>query len=161
MCKFGHTAAVFFYFVMLFSEIILHNFVSSLSIFYSSPFTTPKAASGAGFGVFSVFCCLTFAWFTSKDEVTNRLSANADYDVSIVESFAPPKNFLPGQEVNKDVYATNTGSIGAFVEETVTSKMSVTKEVDLSTTFTDGVVATNKTKALPLYVAISLLLAAS
>ena len=74
------------------------------------------------------------------------MSANADYDVSIVESFAPPKNFLPGQEVNKDVYATNTGSIGAFVEETVTTKMSVTKEVDLTTTFTDGVVATNETK---------------
>jgi len=55
MCKFGHTAAVFFYFVMLFSGIIRHNFVSSLSIFCSSPFTTSKAASGAGFGVFSVF----------------------------------------------------------------------------------------------------------
>ena len=27
----------------------------------------------------------TFAWFTSKDEVTNRLSASAAYDVSIAE----------------------------------------------------------------------------
>ncbi|MBR2305392.1 MAG: SipW-dependent-type signal peptide-containing protein, partial [Ruminococcus sp.] len=26
----------------------------------------------------------TFAWFTSKDEVTNRLTAHADYGVSIV-----------------------------------------------------------------------------
>jgi len=77
----------------------------------------------------------SFAWFTSKDEVTNRLSANADYDVSIVESYAPPKNFLPGQKVNKDVYATNTGSIGAFVEESVTSKLSITKEVDTTTEF--------------------------
>ena len=45
----------------------------------------------------------SFAWFTSKDEVTNRLSANADYGVSIVESFAPPENWLPGQQINKDV----------------------------------------------------------
>ena len=50
----------------------------------------------------------TFAWFTSKDEVTNRLTANSDYGVSIVESFAPPANWLPGQTVNKDVYAVNT-----------------------------------------------------
>ena len=71
----------------------------------------------------------SFAWFTSKDEVTNRLSANADYDVSIVESYAPPKNWLPGQEVNKDVYAVNTGTVDAFVEETVSGILTVTKEV--------------------------------
>jgi len=70
----------------------------------------------------------SFAWFTSSDEVTNRLSANADYDVRIVESFAPPKNFLPGQEVNKDVYAVNTGTIGAFVKETVSGVMTITRE---------------------------------
>jgi len=29
----------------------------------------------------------TFAWFTSQDEVTNRLSANAAYDVSVIETF--------------------------------------------------------------------------
>nr|MCR5109452.1 SipW-dependent-type signal peptide-containing protein [Ruminococcus sp.] len=47
----------------------------------------------------------TFAWFTSKDDVTNRLTASADYGVSIVESFTPPANWIPGQTVNKDVYA--------------------------------------------------------
>lgn len=71
----------------------------------------------------------SFAWFTSKDEVTNRLSANADYDVSIVESYAPPKNWLPGQEINKDVYAVNTGNIAAFVNEDVSGVMNVTYEV--------------------------------
>ncbi len=70
----------------------------------------------------------SFAWFTSKDEVTNRLSANADYDVSIVESFTPPQNFLPGMEVNKDVYGLNTGSIGAFLNADVTSKLTYTVE---------------------------------
>jgi len=84
----------------------------------------------------------SFAWFTSKDEVTNRLTASSDYGVSIVESFAPPKNFLPGQEVNKDVYATNTGSIAAFVEETVSSKLSIVKDVDTATTWGTTIVGT-------------------
>lgn len=57
----------------------------------------------------------TFAWFTSKDEVTNRLTASADYGVSIVEDFTPPEDWLPGQEINKDVSAVNTGNIAAFV----------------------------------------------
>ena len=78
---------------------------------------------------FIFFVCTTFAWFTSKDEVTNRLSANADYDVKIVESFAPPENWLPGQEVNKDVYAVNTGNVAAFVEETVSGTLTIKTEV--------------------------------
>ena len=148
MCKFGHTAAVFFYFVMLFSGIIRHNFVSSLPIFCSFSFTTSKAASGADFGVFSIFCCLTFAWFTSKDEVTNRLTANADYGVSIIENFAPPANWLPGQEVNKDVYAVNTGSIGAFVEEKISGKLSITTVDKIAANLNDGVADTLPTDDL-------------
>ena len=70
----------------------------------------------------------TFAWFSSTDDVTNRLSANADYGVSIVESFTPPANWLPGQAVNKDVYATNTGNIGAFVEEDISGVLTITTE---------------------------------
>ena len=138
MCKFGHTAAIFFYFVMLFSGIIRHNFVSSLSIFYSSPFTTSKAASGAGFGVFSVFCCLTFAWFTSKDEVTNRLSASADYNVSIIEDFVPPKQFTPGQTVKKEEAVVNTGSVDAFVKQTISGVLTVTVEVPTTEIPTDA-----------------------
>jgi len=70
----------------------------------------------------------TFAWFTSSDEVTNRLSASADYGVSIVESFTPPNNWIPGQEVKKDVYATNTGNIGAFVKEEISGALTITTE---------------------------------
>jgi len=70
----------------------------------------------------------SFAWFTSKDEVTNRLAANADYGVRIVESFAPTANWLPGQTVNKDVYATNTGTVAAFVKETVSGVLTITNE---------------------------------
>ena len=76
-----------------------------------------------------IIAASSFAWFTSKDEVTNRLSANADYGVSIVESFAPPENWLPGQEINKDVYAVNTGNVDAYVEETVSGTLTITTEV--------------------------------
>ena len=74
------------------------------------------------------FECVTFAWFTSKDEVTNRLSASGDYGVSIVESFAPPAKWVPGQQVNKDVYAVNTGDVEAYVKETVSSVLTIVTE---------------------------------
>ena len=57
----------------------------------------------------------SFAWFTSKDEVTNRLTATANYGVSVVEDFTPPEDLIPGQKVNKDVSAVNTGNVGAYV----------------------------------------------
>lgn len=86
----------------------------------------------------------TFAWFSSKDEVTNRLSANADYGVSIVESFEPPTNWLPGQAVNKDVYATNTGNIGAFVEEDISGVLTITTEKSQADWSADCVVLTDE-----------------
>jgi alternate signal-mediated exported protein len=86
----------------------------------------------------------TFAWFTSTDEVTNRLSANADYNVSIVESFAPPENWMPGSSVNKDVYATNTGNIGAFVNEDVSGVLTITTERPVATFSQDCVELTEE-----------------
>ncbi len=71
--------------------------------------------------------CSTFAWFTSVDEVTNKLSANFNYDVVAVEDFTPPENWIPGQTVEKDVRATNTGNIDAFVKVSVTGDMLLTK----------------------------------
>lgn len=72
----------------------------------------------------------TFAWFTSKDEVTNRLSASASYNVTIAETFTPPEEWVPGQEVNKDVFAVNTGNIDALVKQTISSKITVTNEAE-------------------------------
>lgn len=57
----------------------------------------------------------TFAWFTSQDDVTNRLTAKGNYGVAIAETFVPPTNLVPGQEVTKEVMATNTGNIPALV----------------------------------------------
>ena len=56
------------------------------------------------------------------------MTANADYGVSIVESFTPPANWLPGQDVNKDVYAVNTGNVDAFVKEDVAAVLNYTYE---------------------------------
>lgn len=70
----------------------------------------------------------SFAWFTSKDEVTNRLSANANYGAALAEDFTPPENFLPGQKVNKDVGVVNTGNIDTLVKVHVTGALNILKE---------------------------------
>lgn len=68
----------------------------------------------------------SFAWFTSKDEVANRLTATADYGVSIVEDFKPPKAMTPGENVNKDVSVVNTGSIDAFARVALENQLTIT-----------------------------------
>jgi len=70
----------------------------------------------------------SFAWFTSKDEVTNRLSASANYGVSIAEDFTPPENWLPGQKVDKNVGVVNTGNVDAFVRTWLEGEMNVLAE---------------------------------
>ena len=69
----------------------------------------------------------TFAWFTSKDEVTNRLSAKAEYNTSIVEDFQPPYEWVPGQTVNKDVSIVNTGNVDALVGVQLSGKLSLVR----------------------------------
>jgi alternate signal-mediated exported protein len=70
----------------------------------------------------------TFAWFTSKDEVTNRLSASAEYNVAVAETFQPPENWVPGQEINKDAAAVNTGNVDAFARMWLTGSMRLMKQ---------------------------------
>lgn len=65
----------------------------------------------------------TFAWFTSKDEVTNRLSASANYNVSIAEDFTPPEDWVPGQTIDKNVSVVNTGNTDAFVRAWLEGEM--------------------------------------
>lgn len=79
----------------------------------------------------------SFAWFTSKDEVTNRLTATADYGVSIVEDFTPPKDMTPGQTVNKDVSVVNTGSVAAFTRVSLSDEINYSRlnSVDLNTAY--------------------------
>ena len=72
----------------------------------------------------------TFAWFTSKDEVTNRLTASADYGVAIAEDFTPPENWIPGQEIEKNVSVVNTGNVDAFVRVWLEGEFDLVKEGD-------------------------------
>jgi len=67
------------------------------------------------------------------------LTASSDYGVSIVETFTPPKNWIPGQVINKDVYAVNTGNIEAFVEEEVSGLLTYSYEVLVDTFGAAGV----------------------
>ncbi|MBQ7266572.1 MAG: hypothetical protein IJS61_10830 [Firmicutes bacterium] len=71
---------------------------------------------------------MTFAWFSSQDEVTNRLSARADYSVSISEDFTPPENWVPGQEIEKNVFVTNTGSVDAFARVWLEGEFNIIRE---------------------------------
>lgn len=77
----------------------------------------------------------SFAWFTSKDEVVNRLTAENKYAVTVTENFTPPSNWIPGQVVKKEAGAINTGNIDAFVKLTLSNEMALTtydtpKELD-------------------------------
>lgn len=77
----------------------------------------------------------SFAWFTSKDEVVNRLTAENKYAVTVTEDFTPPSNWIPGQVVKKEAGAINTGNIDAFVKLTLSNEMALTtydtpKELD-------------------------------
>lgn len=71
----------------------------------------------------------SFAWFTSKDEVTNRLTATADYGVSIAEDFTPPANWIPGQKIDKNVAVVNTGNVDAFVRTWLEGEMNLLAQV--------------------------------
>lgn len=84
----------------------------------------------------------TFAWFTSKDEVTNRLSAKAEYNTSIVEDFQPPYEWVPGQTVNKDVSIVNTGNVDALVGVQLSGKLSLVRTAA-------GTAVTSAATALP------------
>lgn len=59
----------------------------------------------------------SFAWFTAKDEVVNKLSADLRYNVVATENFTPPPpgGWDPGEKVTKEVGVVNTGNIDAIV----------------------------------------------
>lgn len=78
----------------------------------------------------------SFAWFTSKDEVVNRLTAENKYAVTVTEDFTPPSNWIPGQVVKKEAGAINTGNIDAFVKLTLSNEMALTT-YDTPEAFTD------------------------
>ena len=67
--------------------------------------------------VVTAFSAATFAWFTSRDQVLNRIETAhlADGDVTIYEAFDPEIELKPGVDINKDVGAINTGDTPVLV----------------------------------------------
>lgn len=58
----------------------------------------------------------TFAWFMTSDSVQNKFkSGNPLFNVSLVDDFQPPNEFVPETEFPKIVAAKNTEEIDAFV----------------------------------------------
>ncbi|MDR1264898.1 MAG: hypothetical protein LBK42_04855 [Propionibacteriaceae bacterium] len=72
--------------------------------------TVSVCAAGALAAVMAV--AATFAWFTAHDSVTNSLEIAqiADGSVSLVKDSPPPAEWLPGQEVPRQVAVANNGS---------------------------------------------------
>ncbi|MGN0537967.1 MAG: BsaA family SipW-dependent biofilm matrix protein, partial [Acutalibacteraceae bacterium] len=91
----------------------------------------------------------SFAWFTSQDEVVNKLSATNTYAVTVTENFTPPPQWLPGQAVEKQAGAINTGNIDAFVKLTLSNELVLTtygdpKEITADLTLDDTCVELNE-----------------
>lgn len=65
----------------------------------------------------AVLCCIggVFAYWTQELLVHNEFKT-ARYDTTIEEKFVPPDNWEPGQEINKDVWITNKGTVPAFAK---------------------------------------------
>jgi alternate signal-mediated exported protein len=57
---------------------------------------------------------LTFAWYTSRDSVTNTFKTSGSLKTVVVENFTPPTNWQPGVTTDKVVQVTNTGTIDAY-----------------------------------------------
>lgn len=64
-----------------------------------------------------VLCCVggVFAYWTQELLVHNEFKT-ARYDTDIEEKFVPPDNWKPGQEINKDVWISNKGTVPVFAK---------------------------------------------
>lgn len=64
-----------------------------------------------------MLCCIggVFAYWTQELQVHNEFKT-ARYDTNIEEKFSPPDDWKPGQEINKDVWITNDGTIPVFTK---------------------------------------------
>lgn len=87
----------------------------------------------------------TFAWFTSTDSAKNHFEGDiAGNDVEVVETFTPPTDWKPGQEVNKDVAVLNSGDYDSMIR--VSFSEILTKLTDASSkTSTDATILNGKT----------------
>lgn len=65
----------------------------------------------------AILCCISgvFAYWTQELTVHNEFKT-ARYDTKLEERFVSPDNWLPGEQINKDVWVTNKGSVPVFAK---------------------------------------------
>lgn len=69
-----------------------------------------------------------FAYWTQELLVHNEFKT-ARYETNLEEKFVSPDNWEPGQETNKDVWLTNTGTVPAFAKVRLHQEWVRTKNV--------------------------------
>lgn len=91
----------------------------------------------------------TFAWFTSEDTVTNKLSSKGGLKVLITEDFDRPDNWTPGVKVTKEVGAINAGNLDAFVRLSLpATNANITRLADSDDVVADDITIPDKAKEL-------------
>ena len=61
------------------------------------------------------------------------MTATSEYGVAIAETFHAPESWVPGQEINKDAAAVNTGNVDAFVRMWLTGSMRLLQQTTSGT----------------------------
>jgi len=70
---------------------------------------------GAVFFAIALATGSTFAWYMATDTEVNKFRNRQVGNVVITEEFVPPKNWIPGQEVKKEVWAQNQSKYEVLV----------------------------------------------
>ncbi|MDD4849235.1 MAG: BsaA family SipW-dependent biofilm matrix protein, partial [Gemmiger sp.] len=63
----------------------------------------------------------TWAYWTQAIQAVNEFKVGK-YSTNLVETFVPPTNWQPGQDVNKDVKVTNNGTVPVFASITISQE---------------------------------------
>lgn len=65
----------------------------------------------------AVLCCISgvFAYWTQELTAHNEFKT-ARYETKLEEEFRSPDNWLPGEQINKDVWVANKGSVPVFAK---------------------------------------------
>ena len=70
----------------------------------------------------------SWAYWSQEKQALNEYKTGK-YSAKIVETFEPPKDWLPGQTVNKDVQIENDGNVPVFVKVKINQKWIRTKDI--------------------------------
>ena len=88
---------------------------------------------------------LTIAYFSNNTSV-NNIFTTQPYGTTVTETFTSPSNWLPGQEVDKSVIATNTGNVDEAVRISLSENWTTANHNTLNGWITES---GNKSSHLP------------